>query len=66
MLKKNINTPGRLLRLLIAILLLVYAVWQDSWVALIFSLFTFFEVLMSWCIIYQLFGINHCPIDKDK
>ena len=64
MFKKNIGTSGRILRLAIAALLLVYGIWQDSWIALFFSLFTFFESFMSWCIIYQLLGKSSCPIDK--
>lgn len=65
MIKKNIGTSGRILRLTIALLLLAYAIWQHSWIALLFSLFTFFESYMSWCIVYQLLGKSSCPIDKD-
>jgi hypothetical protein len=64
--KKNIGTSGRLLRLAIAILLLIYAYWQWSWIALAASLFVFYEALASWCIVYQLLGINACPIDKER
>lgn len=61
---KNIGTPDRLFRLAIAILLLIYAWWQSSWIALGFSLFTFYEALASWCILYQILGKNSCPIKK--
>ncbi len=64
MLKSNIGTPGRLLRLALAIGLLIYAWWASSWIALGFALFTFYEVFAGWCIIYQLLGKNSCPIDK--
>ncbi|HUD00805.1 MAG TPA: DUF2892 domain-containing protein [Rhabdochlamydiaceae bacterium] len=60
-LKKNIGTPGRLIRLAIGILLLGYAYWQMSWIALVLALFTFFEAFMSWCILYQILGKNSCP-----
>jgi ABC-type uncharacterized transport system permease subunit len=60
-LKKNIGTPGRLIRLAIVILLLGYAYWQMSWIALVLALFTFFEAFMSWCILYQILGKNSCP-----
>lgn len=71
MLKKNINTPGRILRLAIAITFLIFAIWQKSWISLIISVFVFFEALMSWCVIYQLLGKNSCPLNshshqKDK
>jgi len=62
--KKNIGKRDRLIRLAIALGLLLYAYWQWSWVALIFSLFVFFEAGMSWCIVYQLLGKNSCPIDR--
>lgn len=64
--QKNIGTTGRLIRLGIAILLLLYAWWQSSWIALTASLFTFYEVFASWCIVYQLLGKNTCPIDSKK
>ena len=60
MLKKNIDTTGRLLRLLIALLLLAYAIWEKSWIALAFSLFTLFEALFGWCIVYQILGKSSC------
>jgi hypothetical protein len=65
-LTKNLNTSGRLLRLAIAILFLAYAYWNGSWIALAASLFTAFEALFSWCVLYQLLGKNSCPIHKNK
>ncbi len=66
MFKKNIDFSGRIFRIAIAVALLIYAVWMNSWVALIFSAFTFFESFMSWCVFYQLIGKNSCPIEKNK
>jgi ABC-type uncharacterized transport system permease subunit len=66
MFHKNIGTPGRLLRFAIACLLLIFAIWQKSWIALILSLFTFIEVSLSWCIVYHLLGKNSCPLDSNK
>ncbi len=66
MLQKNINNSGRLLRLVIAILLLLFAVWQKSWIAAVFGIFTLIEAYFSWCVLYQLMGWNSCPIDKPK
>lgn len=62
--KKNIGTADRLLRLAIAILLLLSAWWYASWILLLLSLFTFYEALMGWCILYQILGKNSCQIDK--
>jgi predicted anti-sigma-YlaC factor YlaD len=58
--KKNIGTADRLLRLAIAVILLLFAWWQSSWIALVFSLFTFYEALAGWCVLYQLLGKNSC------
>lgn len=63
--KKNIGTLDRLLRLGIGILLLIFAWWQASWIALAFALFTFYEALIGWCAFYQLIGKNTCPINSN-
>lgn len=62
--KKNIGTTDRIIRLLIGIALLALAWWQGSWILLAFALFTFYEALASWCVLYALFGKNSCPIDR--
>jgi branched-subunit amino acid transport protein AzlD len=59
--KKNIGNAGRLLRLAIAVLLFIYAYFAKSWVAFGFGIFTLFEALASWCILYQILGKNSCP-----
>jgi hypothetical protein len=59
-LRKNIDTSGRLIRLAIALLLLGYAWWAHSWIALGFSLFTFYEALAGWCVVLWLLGKNAC------
>ena len=64
--KKNLNDTGRIIRLLIAVLLFAYAIWQHSWIAAAFGVFTLAEAYLSWCVIYQLLGWNSCPIDKRK
>lgn len=64
MIPKNIDRRGRLIRLASALLLLIYAIWEKSWIALAFALFVFFEVAFSWCVVYQLMGWNSCPIER--
>lgn len=67
--EKNIDNFGRLWRFLLGVALLAYAIWASSWLALIFALFCFFQALFSWCVMYQIFGWNSCPIhrkDKEK
>lgn len=68
--KKNIGTPDRILRLLLGLILLGIAWWHSSWIALAFALFTFYEALAGWCVLYQMLGKNSCPTNqrdtKDK
>jgi hypothetical protein len=64
--KKNIGTKDRLIRLAIALLLFGYAFWQSSWIAFAAGLFTLIESLFSWCILYQILGKSSCPIKPKK
>ena len=48
--KSNIGKIGRLARLALAIMLLVYAYLTESWA--------------GWCIFYQLIGKNSFPLLK--
>ena len=66
MLQKNINLTGRIVRAVLGLILLAYGIWQMSWLAILGAFFTFFEAYMSWCIVYQLLGINRCPLKKNK
>ncbi len=62
--KSNMGTTDRIIRLILAVLLLVYAYNQASWLAFACSLFTFYEAGASWCVLYQLIGKNTCPLPK--
>lgn len=66
MLPKNISTADRTIRLLTGLVLLVVAIFQRSAILLIFALFCFFEASMSWCVMYQILGINTCSCKKKK
>jgi len=63
--KQNIGKKDRYTRLAIAIALLLYAGWAWSWVALLASLFVFYEAIAGWCALFQLLGKNSCPIRKE-
>jgi len=60
----NIGTPDRLLRLLIGIGLLVWAI-TTTWspILIFFSGFALFESLFSWCGFYAAIGRSTCPIE---
>lgn len=62
--KKNIGKKDRLFRLTVAMLLLTLAYWQSSWIALLCSLFVFYEAIAGWCVVYQMLGKSSCKIDK--
>lgn len=67
MIKKNIGTSDRILRLTLALVFLGLALWQKSWILALVGLFTLYEAAASWCVFYQLIGKNTCPInDKTK
>ncbi len=67
MFKKNIGTKDRIVRLIIAIFLLGYAAWQSSYIALAAGIFTLYEALTSWCIMFQMLGKSSCSIKpKDR
>ena len=63
---KNLGLSGKVLRGLIALLLLWFAYLNQSWVLLLMACFVAFESLMSWCVVFHLLGINQCPINKKK
>ena len=60
--KKNIGLSDRWFRFGIALLLFGMAYWKESWIFLLFALFTLFEAVMSWCVVYQILGKNSCPL----
>jgi uncharacterized membrane protein len=64
--KSNMGTTDRVIRLIMAVLLLIYAYSQSSWLAFACSLFTFYEASASWCVLYQLIGKNSCPLSKSN
>lgn len=62
--KKNIGTTDRVVRLVLALILLAIAWWLHSWIVLFLSLFTLYEAVAGWCAFYQLIGKDTCPITK--
>ena len=60
---KNIDKPGRLLRVAIGVGLLVWAI-TTTWnpILLFLSGFALFEAIFSWCLFYALLGKKACPL----
>lgn len=62
---KNLGQRDRVIRGIISAVLFVAAFYTQSWILLLFGLFTLFETVMSWCVLYQLMGINTCPLKRE-
>jgi len=62
--KKNIGTRDRLIRLFLSGVFFVFALWFSSLLALALGIFTLFEALAGWCILYQLLGKSSCTRQK--
>jgi hypothetical protein len=62
-LHKNIGKNDRIMRLIIAVLLLLWAM-STSWnpIIIFFSGFTLFEAIFSWCGFYAAIGKTTCPL----
>lgn len=61
---KNIGTSDRLIRLLIGVVLLLWAITTTWSLILIFlSGLAVFEAVFSWCGFYAALGKNTCPIE---
>lgn len=60
--KKNIGKWDRFLRFALGLFLLGLAYWFSSWIALGLALFTFYEALIGWCLLYQILGKNSCSL----
>lgn len=64
--KKNIGLTDRLIRFALSLLFFGLAWWYASWIFLAVALFTLYEAIASWCVLYQILGKSSCPIDKGQ
>ena len=64
--KQNLSSLGRWIRLGFALFLSFMAWDRESWILLAAALFTYYEALIGWCVLYQWMGKNSCPIDSKK
>jgi hypothetical protein len=63
---KNIGTADRVIRLIIALILLGLAYWKASWILLLIGLFVLFEALVGWCVVYHFLGKSSCVVKKKR
>ncbi|MCX6783111.1 MAG: DUF2892 domain-containing protein [Candidatus Levybacteria bacterium] len=61
---RNIGKPDRLLRAVIGVALLLWAI-TTTWspILIFFSGFAIFEAIFSWCGFYAAMGRNTCPVE---
>ena len=68
MLKKNMGTADRAVRLIVAALLLVAYFTMNlgglGWLALLVAVIFFATSLVSSCPLYSIFGFSTCPMKK--
>jgi hypothetical protein len=56
--KSNVSPLDGVIRLIIAILLIMYAIMAGPWWIFIFSIPLIVTAAYSWCAIYEMFGVN--------
>jgi hypothetical protein len=65
--KKNIGTADRIIRLILALILFIVAIFMPLMVFkvvfILIGLFCIYEALFSWCLFYKLIGRNTCPLE---
>lgn len=61
---KNLGTPDRIVRTVLGLILIVIGATSQNPILILIGLFTLYEALSSWCVLYALLGKNTCPIKK--
>lgn len=61
---KNLGFIDRLIRISIGILLIIFGWYTGSGMAILGGIFALYEGFASWCVVYQLLGINTCPVKQ--
>ncbi|MCD1294616.1 DUF2892 domain-containing protein [Methanocella sp. CWC-04] len=65
--KRNIGTADRMIRLILGLILVAMGiyVWGLPGMLLILAgLFSVYESIAGWCVLYALLGKNTCPVEK--
>lgn len=60
----NIGNKDRILRIILGVALLFLGILYQSGISILFGAFSIFEGVTSWCALYQILGINTCPVPK--
>ena len=57
---KNMGSKDRVARLLLTIILFIFALIQESWILAGIGFFTLFEAASGWCLFHKITGRNSC------
>jgi hypothetical protein len=61
---KNLGSIDRVIRISIGLLFVLFGWYSGSGMAILGGIFALYEGFASWCVVYQLFGINTCPVKQ--
>lgn len=60
---KNVGSIDKIVRLFLALSLIGYGLYAQSWIGVI-GLVPLFTGLINWCPIYSVIGVKTCPINN--
>jgi len=66
MLEKNMGALDRIIRLVLAIAVIIIAIYFNLYELIILAVMLLFTVVTSFCGVYKLFGLKTCPNDMEK
>jgi hypothetical protein len=62
--KKNIGSVDRIARISIGVIAIGAGIFQSSGFLILIGAFSIFEALVGWCALYQIIGVNTCPVKQ--
>lgn len=67
MFDRNMGSLDRIIRLFLALIIIVFAIFLELYPLIIVSLLLILTVVTSFCGVYKLFGLSTCKTNlKDK
>lgn len=67
MFDRNMGSLDRIIRLILALIIIVFAIFLELYPLIIVSLLLILTVVTSFCGVYKLFGLSTCKTNlKDK
>lgn len=66
MFDRNMGNLDRIIRLVLAIVIVIFAIFLELYPLMIVSVLLLFTVATSFCGIYRLFGLSTCKTDLEE